>query len=341
MNITRRGFLGVSALASTAFLASGCCSCNCGCGKKVGKLAVQLYSLKDYILGNKKTGFKGVGIEKALSDVAALGFKGVEFFGGTYCGPDAKTIRSLLADNGLTVCGMHVSNDRYGFDTKKFTYDPEVLKRTAEFELSHGNSLVICPGGGNFPPGCTWSTGRGGEPAKPSQAIDDFTKKLVDLYNKAAKDATKLGIKIGLHNHTWEHAIFMQNGVSFWDYFFTNTDPAVCMEQDVGWTTCAGDTIKGLNPMDQYKKYPHRAPTLHAKENGMGKGVEKFDAILGQPGCDANGKRCATPVDWDAIALAADKDGVEWWVVECERHFDDPNGAVKPSIEFLKSKGRG
>ena len=73
----------------------------------------------------------------------------------------------------------------------------------------------------------------------------------------------------------------------------------------------------------------------------MGKGVKKFDAILGKPGCDENGKVCATPVAWDEIAKVADADGVEWWVVECERHFDDPNGAVKPSIEFLKSKGRG
>ena len=333
MNITRRNFLGASALAGAAFLAPGCCSC-CGGEKKVGKLALQLYSLKDYIGGNKKTGLAGVGLEKALAKVAELGFKGVEFAG--YYGKKPCELKKMLADNGLAVAGTHVANNMYGFDMKKFSYDPEVLKRTADFELGYGNTLVICPGGGNFPPGCSWSTGKGGEAAKPSQAIDDFTKKLVELYNKAAADATKLGIKIGLHNHTWEHAIFMQNGVSFWDYFFSNTDKAVCMEQDVGWTTCAGDFIKGVTPTAQYAKYPHRSPTLHAKENGMGKEVKEFDAILGQPG-----KPGATPVDWDAIAVAADKDGVEWWVVECERHFDDPNGAVKPSIEFLKSKGRG
>ncbi|MGN0888702.1 MAG: sugar phosphate isomerase/epimerase family protein [Kiritimatiellia bacterium] len=333
MTITRRNFLGASALAGAAFLAPGCCSC-CGGEKKVGKLALQLYSLKDYIGGNKKTGLAGVGLEKALAKVAELGFKGVEFAG--YYGKKPCELKKMLADNGLAVAGTHVANNMYGFDMKKFSYDPEVLKRTADFELGYGNTLVICPGGGNFPPGCSWSTGKGGEAAKPSQAIDDFTKKLVELYNKAAADATKLGIKIGLHNHTWEHAIFMQNGVSFWDYFFSNTDKAVCMEQDVGWTTCAGDFIKGVTPMAQYAKYPHRSPTLHAKENGMGKEVKEFDAILGQPG-----KPGATPVDWDAIAVAADKDGVEWWVVECERHFDDPNGAVKPSIEFLKSKGRG
>ena len=333
MTITRRNFLGASALAGAAFLAPGCCSC-CGGEKKVGKLALQLYSLKDYIGGNKKTGLAGVGLEKALAKVAELGFKGVEFAG--YYGKKPCELKKMLADNGLAVAGTHVANNMYGFDMKKFSYDPEVLKRTADFELGYGNTLVICPGGGNFPPGCSWGTGQGGEACPPSQAIDDFTKRLVELYNKAAADATKLGIKIGLHNHTWEHAIFMQNGVSFWDYFFSNTDKAVCMEQDVGWTTCAGDFIKGVTPMAQYAKYPHRSPTLHAKENGMGKDVKEFDAILGQPG-----KPGATPVDWDAIAVAADKDGVEWWVVECERHFDDPNGAVKPSIEFLKSKGRG
>lgn len=323
MNISRRNFLGTAALAGASFLAPGCCSC-CG-GKKVGKLALQLYSLNKWI--------PQVGLEKALAEVAKLGFQGVEFAG--YYNKKPAELKKMLADNGLAVAGTHVSNDKYGFDTKKFTYNPEVLKRTADFELGYGNTLVICPGGGNFPPGCSWGTGQGGEACPPSQAIDDFTKRLVELYNKAAADATKLGIKIGLHNHTWEHAIFMQNGVSFWDYFFTNTDKAVCMEQDVGWTTCAGDFIKGVTPMAQYKKYPHRAPTLHAKENGMGKGVTKFDAILGQPGQPG-----ATPVAWDRLFPVTDADGVEWYVVECERH-DDTLDAIRPSIEFLKSKGRG
>ena len=144
-----------------------------------------------------------------------------------------------------------------------------------------------------------------------------------------------MGCKIGLHNHTWEHGVKMLNGQSFWDFFFSNTSQAVCMEQDVGWTTCAGDMFPGLTPHEQYKKYPHRSPTLHAKENGMGKDVKEFDAILGQPG-----KPGATPVDWDGLFPVTDADGVEWYVVECERHFDDITKAVVPSFEFLKSKGR-
>lgn len=326
MNITRRNFLGASALAGAAFLAPGCCS-SC-CGTRYGKVALQLYSLKDYIGGDKKRKTKGVGLEKGLADVRAIGFEGVEFAG--YYGFKPCELKKMLADNGLKVCGTHVSNDQYGFDVKKGTFNPDVLKKTCAFETAYGNTLIICPGGGNIPPGASWSTGRGGEPCKPSKEIDEFTKKLVELYNKAAVVAKTMGCKIGLHNHTWEHGIKMMDGTSFWDYFFTNTCQDVCMEQDVGWSTCAG-----VDCCEQYVKYPFRSPTLHAKENGMGKDVKTFDAILGQPG-----KPDATPVPWDRLFVASDKNKVEWYVVECERHFDDPNGAVKPSFQFLRSKGR-
>ena len=341
MNISRKEFLEALGLTVAASAFSGCkCPFGCDCASINGKIALQLYSIGTYIGGRKDKDGKVLvparGLERALEDVAKIGFKGVEFAG--YYGFDAKALRKMLADAGLAAAGTHVSTAAYGLDTKAWTYDSDVLKRTCEFELGYGNSLIICPGGGNFPPGCTWSTGRGGDSCPPSQAIDDFTKKLAEYYNKVAEDAAKMGCKIGLHNHTWEHAIRMQDGTSFWDYFFSHTNDNVCMEQDVGWTTCAGDFIPGVNPMAQYKKYPHRAPTLHAKENGMGKGVKKFDAILGQPGCDENGKRCATPVDWDALLPVAEADGVKWWVVECERHFEDLS-AVTPSYAFLKSKG--
>ena len=320
MNASRREFLG--------FLGLGAAATTFG-APRIGrlprsikaKIALQLYSIKDYIKN-------GPGLDAALENVASIGFKGVEFAGYYQYAEDPKGLRKALANAGLKAVGTHVNCAAYGLDTKAWTYNPDVLKKTCEFNMSYGNNLIINPGGGNFPPGCDWSTGRGGEPCKPSQEIDDHTKKLAEFYNKIAADAAKMGCRIGLHNHTWEHAIFLQNGVSFWDYFFSNTDEAVCMEQDVGWSTCAG-----VNPAEQYAKYPHRAPTLHAKENGMGKDVKEFDAILGKPG-----KPGAKPVDWDGLIPATERDGVEWYVVECERHFDDLS-AVLPSYNFLKAKG--
>ena len=308
IDVSRRAF--IRDLAGASALVLGGCKCPFCCGPDA-KIAVQLYSIRDYI--------KAVGIEKALADVAAIGYTGVEFAG--YWGKDAKTLRKILDDNGLVACGTHIGRDAFG---------PEKVKATAEFNLEMGNDLLICPGGGNFPP-------KPKEGEKPV-VLDDWMKMLVDYYNTAAENAAKFGCKVGLHNHTGEFSRTLKDGTTYWDYFFSNTDPRVCMEQDVGWTTCAGDTIPGVNPMVQYKKYPHRSPTLHAKENGMGMGVKRFDAILGKPGCDENGKPCATPVDWDALIPVTEADGVKWYVVECERHSNDLS-AITPSYEFLKSKG--
>ena len=151
-------------------------------------------------------------------------------------------------------------------------------------------------------------------------------KMLVDYYNTAAETAATYGCKIGLHNHKREFELKLSNGQTYWDYFFSQTTDNVCMEQDVGWTTAAG-----RDPCIQYAKFPHRSPTLHAKENGMGS--KKFDAILGQPGDGAVG------VAWDRLFPVTDADGVKWYVVECERHFDSLM-PITESFKFLQSKGR-
>ena len=160
MQMNRRTFLGSTVAAGAAVAMPGCCCFSgCGCGK--AQVALQLYSIRTYI-GGKKGKCEGKGLAQALKDVAAVGYKGVEFAG--YYGHKPEELKAMLADAGLVVCGTHVSNDFYGFDSKAGTFNPDKLKKTCEFELAYGNSLIICPGGGNIPPGATWSTGRGGEP---------------------------------------------------------------------------------------------------------------------------------------------------------------------------------
>ena len=241
------------------------------------------------------------GLAKALQEVAKIGYKGVEFAG--YYGASADELKKMLADAGLVACGTHVGRAEFG---------PDKIKATCEFNLAYGNSFICCPGGGNFP-------GKG-------ENLDDFMKMLVDYYNTAAETAAKYGCKIGLHNHKGEFERKLSNGQTYWDYFFSQTSDNVCMEQDVGWTTAAG-----RDPCIQYAKYPHRSLTLHAKENGMGS--KKFDAILGQPGDGAVG------VAWDRLFPVTDADGVKWYVVECERHFDSLM-PITESFKFLQSKGR-
>lgn len=295
MQMNRRAFLGttLAAGAAAATRGFGACACGCGCGQPA-QVAVQLYSIHKYIKGKD-------GLAKALQEVAKIGYKGVEFAG--YYGASADELKKMLADAGLVACGTHVGRAEFG---------PDKIKATCEFNLAYGNSFICCPGGGNFP-------GKG-------ENLDDFMKMLVDYYNTAAETAAKYGCKIGLHNHKGEFERKLSNGQTYWDYFFSQTADNVCMEQDVGWTTAAG-----RDPCIQYAKYPHRSPTLHAKENGMGS--KKFDAILGQPGDGAVG------VAWDRLFPVTDADGVKWYVVECERHFDSLM-PITESFKFLQSKGR-
>ena len=324
--INRRSFIG-SLGASALVTAAGCRIGRC-CGGTKTQVGLQLYSIRPYYDGKRDRAGNllspGVGLAKALEEVSAIGYRGVEFAG--YHGYGAKEIKSMLANAGLVACGTHVPNAEFGFDVKAWTFDRDKLKATCAFNTAYGNSLIICPGRGNFPPNVS---GRVGEKVAPSAAIDEFTRRLCGFYNEAAVVAKAEGCRIGIHNHTWEHDVKMTDGTSFWDFFLSNTSDDVCMEQDVGWSACAG-----VDPCQQYAKYPHRSPTLHAKENGMGDGVKEFDAILGRPG-----RPGATPVPWDDLFAVTDRDGVEWYVVECERHNDSLD-AVRPSFEFLKSKGR-
>lgn len=314
MNISRRDFL-VGAGAFGGAFATGCASDICR-GYNA-KIALQLYSIRDYI--------DRVGIAKTLEEVAAIGYTGVEVAGfdmksRRFYKASANELRRMLDANGIKLCGMHISRS---------ALEPDALAATCEFARACGNTTIICPGGGNFPAGMSFQK-RYREPAKD---IDDWCRFLADFYNKTAESAAKLGCRVGIHNHEWEFKVKLTDGTTFFDGFFSRTSPDVLMEQDVGWTVAAG-----YDPCEQYRKYPHRSPTLHAKENGYGcKG--KFDGVLGEPGRNLDGTS-VPGVEWDRLFPVTEADGVAWYIVECEAHADDLS-AVTPSYAFLKSKGLG
>lgn len=311
--MNRRQFLQGLGLGTAAVTLPGCIGPTVT-GARRAKIGVQLYSIRPYVDGVKDKDGKlvkpGVGLAATLQALAAMGYDGVEFAG--YHGLDAKTIRSMLADAGLKACGSHVGGWRDIAGDK--------LKAACEFNLAFGNNILICPGG-TEPDNMNWSD------PKWDAKCTEHMKFICDFFNKAADEAAKMGCKVGIHNHMWEFQLKDPDGVTFWDRFFSGTDEKVLMQQDVGWTTCAG-----YDPCAEFAKYPHRSPTLHAKENGMGKEVRSFDGILGRPGLPG-----AVPVDWDRLIPGALSNGTEWFVVECERHREDLS-AVLPSIDFLKMK---
>ena len=293
MNINRREFIvgGAAAVgAGTVFAAAGtACVQRQDCRADI---AVQLYSIGKYIAKN--------GLDKALAEVAKIGYKAVEFC--TCFGKSAAELKRLLGANGLAVCGAHVHKRDFG---------PDRIKAACEYHLGFGNNLLICAGAGNFP--------------RKGEDVDEFMKRHVDYYNVAAETAAKFGCKIGLHNHTPEFDITMKDGTTYFDYFFSHTRKEVCMEQDVGWTACTG-----RDPCEQWRKYPHRSITMHAKEdNGRRMRMDTFDGILGHPPVNAKG------VDWPKVSAAADADGVKWWIAECEVHLDSLQ-PITESFKFLR-----
>ena len=289
-----------SALAASGIAAMHGC-CLGGTGPKA-RVAVQLYSVRELIWE--------VGMPAVLAELKKMGYEGVELAGYYTKGKKPLTaaeLKFILDGTGLVACGTHVGRDALA---------PDKINETMDFNLAFGNDYIVCPGGG-MRPGKDWKGTR-----------EAWWEMIVKFYATAAVAAGKRGCRIGYHNHQWEHQE-RTHGTTVWDYFFSNTPKNVCMQQDVGWTVTAGG-----DPCEWFRKFPGRSPSLHAKEV-FDKGAP---GILGRPGTLPDGKP-RKGVDWDALFPVSDADGVKWYVVECERH-EDTFDAIKPSIEFLKSKGR-
>jgi len=170
--------------------------------KKVPKLSVQLWSVKD-VIGKD---FKGT-----LKAIADMDFEGVEFAGefGPYAN-DAKALKVFLDSINLKVSGAHVSFEQLNSNN----FD----KTVAFYQQLNLDTLII-----------GWD-----ERAWHPQGI----KEVVKLLNELDKKLAPYKIKTGFHNHHHEFDDFQ--GTTYWDYLAVNTSESVVLQQDVGWTTYAG-----------------------------------------------------------------------------------------------------
>ncbi len=288
MNLSRRNFIGgITASAACAALPGFCQSV------RPGQVALHLSSIDGYI--------SNFGLTKALKDVAAIGFKGVEFDSDIIRLANLKDLKKVLDDTGLVACGMHMNHT---------ALSPEKIKATCERNLTFGNKYIFAGYGEKIP--------------KDRSKIADFMKQVCDYYNTAAQNCAQYGCTVGHFITGWDgwafKTIMPDASTMYVDYFFSHTDKAVKMGQDVAWTMA-----NGFDPCSFYKKHPGRSFSLRARENGT-------PGILGQ-------RKSSAFVDWDALFPVTDADGVQWYVVECNRHRHVLS-LVKQSFEFLKSKGR-
>jgi len=194
--------------------AESCCS-------KKAVIALQLYSVRDDC---------GNDFDKALEQVAKMGFKAVEFAGYHKYGSDAQGLRQRLDDLGMKAAATHIGTNSFVDDN---------LQKTIDFHKVIGCKYLCVPGDGRF--------------SKP-----DGNKELAEIFNRTAEKLKKVDMKCGYHNHTHE---FQKDGdKTYWELFAERTTEDVVLQQDVGWTTVAGYDAASL-----IRKYPGRSQVVHLK----------------------------------------------------------------------------
>ncbi len=205
------------------------------------RISVQLYSVRDDCAKD---------FDKALAEVAKMGFAGVEFAGYHKYGGKAKELRQKLDELNLAAAGTHIGTGSFRGDE---------LKRTIEFHQVIGCKMLMVPGDKDFT-----------DPEK--------SKALAETFNQTAAVLKPLGMYCGYHNHT--HEFTKVGDTTYWHLFAERTSKDVVLQQDCGWSAAAG-----YNPAELIRRYPGRTKITHFKPTVVNKEAGK-KPILGQDSVD-------------------------------------------------------
>ena len=146
-------------------------------------------------------------------------------------------------------------------------------------------------------------------------------KELTEFMNTLGKKCKEAGLQLLYHNHDFEYKKD-ENGIVPIEYFMENTDPAyVNFQVDLYWVVKAG-----ADPIAYMEKYPGRFKVWHIKD------------------MDDQGRFAPVgtgTIDFAKILEKKEVSGMEYYIVEQDRTFDDmkPLEAIKISHEGLKKFG--
>lgn len=228
--ITRRSFLGAAALGAAAVAIPGAAESMVGTAESRIRpllspqpIGLQLYTVRDLMEKD---------VEGTLREVAAIGYKEVEFAG--LFGKDAKKVADWLKKDGLASPSSHIPLDRLKGNLQAVVDECQTL----------GNSIVICP----------WLDA-------PMRKTGDDWRRISGDFNKIGESLQRVGLRFGYHNHDFEFTPLAGNEIGY-DILLKECDPKlVKMEMDLFWIT------KGKHdPLAYFAKYPGRFPCVHVKD---------------------------------------------------------------------------
>lgn len=156
-----------------------------------------------------------------------------------------------------------------------------------------------------------------GEKERPTDAAGwaALGKELGEIASKAQAK----GITLAYHNHDFELIDF--GGKTGLELLFDAAGPALKSELDLAWVARAG-----YDPAAMLGKFSGRVFAVHAKDNApKGQATDEGGfASLGQG-----------VLDWKTILPAAEKAGVQWYIIEHDQPRD-PAAVVKAGADYLR-----
>lgn len=263
-----------------------------------GPIGIQLYAVREPLHADP------AGTLKKLKDI---GFGEVETAG--FGELTAKQFRQLLDDNGLACPSAHLP-----FDADKIGQSLEDAQTLGARYAVTGSLRSLVPDDNGKP--VEWKTDMGADEAK----------RTAELANRLGEQAKRAGLQFAYHNHNEEFADLGDGKIGF-DLLLEHTDPELVKFQiDCGWMV-----LGGRDPVDYFRKYPNRFPSIHVKDfqpsskDGAGKS-EPRGAELGRG-----------IIDYRPIFAAAKQAGLQHYFVEQEGPFErmDQVQAAKVAYDYL------
>ena len=226
-----------------------------------------------------------------LKTVAGMGYKGVEFwgYGGTpnvYQNYSAKDLKKMLDDNGLKCCGIHM-------ELKAIA--EENFKRTMENNRVLGNTYLNVA------------------MAKEKMETEKGIAELAVMLDRASAECRSHQMMVGYHAHGFDFARI--NGRFAWDILFSQVEPRVNMQMDVG-NCLSGDG----DPIAMLKKFPGRTRTIHIKEYKE--------------------KTFASDYYREVFQLCETSCGTKWYIVEMGGDAGNGFDIPKEALQALRQVGK-
>lgn len=265
-NLSRRNFLGLSAI-SVGVLSTGMMPYSRNQVRKVGKIAVQLWTVRDLLEEDYRS---------TIEKIAEMGYYAVE----TIPPPEGMSLKEagkIILSSGLKVCSAHVE-----------------LPVDGKHDWIEVGNAFDCKN-------MIWH----GWPEDERYKTEDGTEELMDIYHQALKVAQSNGMNFGIHNHWWEYEK-QDTGKYPYEIMNEGLDSDIFFEVDTYWVKVAGhnpvDILKKLGnrvALAHIKDGPARyTESLDADEpdpmTAVGQGIQNFPAIV--EAADGN-------IDWMIVEL--------------------------------------